>query len=80
MEKIILTETQLRKVVREMNENNLLNDNEKKILNILGEAFVLFRDLPDKHESDEDEFAHYIHILQRHVMSRPTRRSNPDMF
>lgn len=67
-------------IISEMSDFQKLSDEEKQIIHHLSEAYNLFVNLPNKHVSDDEEFARYIHILQRHVMSRLTRRSDPEMF
>jgi len=58
----------------------MLTEEEKEVIKLLGEVWNKFLALPDPHPSDDEEFCHYIHILQRHVMVRPTRRNHPEMF
>jgi hypothetical protein len=57
-----------------------LTTEEKAIIEKLADAFNYFVELENKHPSDVGEFAHHIHILQRHVMARLARRCNPDIF
>jgi hypothetical protein len=66
--------------LEENEEIHRLTEDERKIVMLLADAFILFKKLPNKHPSDDEEFARYIHILQRHVMSKPTRRNHPDLF
>jgi hypothetical protein len=51
-----------------------MTDEEMKILELLAEAWNKFLELPTEHESDIREFQYGIHVLQRQVMARPTRR------
>ena len=53
---------------------------EIKVIEHLASAFNHFTQLPNKHPSDDVEFSHHIHILQRHVMCRIARRENPELF
>lgn len=56
-----------------------MTDREKQILEKLADAWNLFLGLPNEHNDDLIEFRHHIHILQRQVMSRPTRRTMKDI-
>jgi hypothetical protein len=57
-----------------------LTPDEKAIIDKLADAFNTFYMLENKHPSDVGEFAHHIHILQRHVMARLARRTHPEIF
>lgn len=57
-----------------------LTSKEKEVIEKLANAYNIFVTLPDKHVSDDIEFSKYIHILQRHVMARLTRRIHPEIF
>lgn len=56
-----------------------MTDQEKQILEKLADAWNLFLELPNEHGDDLNEFRHHIHILQRQIMSRPTRRTMKDI-
>lgn len=58
----------------------MMTGDETAVLNALVEAFNRFVKLPDPHPSDHAEFAQGIHVLQRHVMARSTRREHRDLF
>lgn len=51
-----------------------LTNKERELTEALGECWSAFEKLEEQHPSDHDEFIHHIHILQRQVMARPTRR------
>jgi hypothetical protein len=57
-----------------------LTEHETEIIETLGRAFNTFVVLPDQRPGDAVEFAHHIHILQRHVMARLARRLHPEIF
>jgi len=57
-----------------------MTQEELDLVEQLGEIHTRFVKLPDSHPSDNIEFCHHIHILQRHIMARETRRINPDIF
>lgn len=48
---------------------------EIQIIELLGKVWNLFLELPSEHDSDNREFEYGIHILQRQIMARPTRRN-----
>jgi hypothetical protein len=58
----------------------MLREDESRIIAKLAECFEEFKALPDPHPMDHEEFASGIHVLQRHVMARSTRRDNPELF
>ncbi len=51
-----------------------MTEQENRIVDLLGEVWNQFLNLPVEHESDVREFQYGIHILQRQVMCRPARR------
>lgn len=51
-----------------------LLDDEALVFALLGEAGRRFFDLEREHPDETEEFAAVLHILQRMVMARPTRR------
>jgi len=56
-----------------------LTDQERRLLGLLGEVWHGYLALPlerpyEARKDDQREFAHHIHILQREIMCRPTRR------
>ena len=51
-----------------------MTEQEKKLLNMTGKLANGFSELPVEHVSDLNEFVHHIHILQRMILCRPTRR------
>jgi hypothetical protein len=51
-----------------------LTDQERKVLNLLAEAYNEFIKLPVQHPSHQREFEQGTHVLQQLVMSRPTAR------
>ena len=52
-----------------------MTDTEQEIVEMLGRVWNQFLKLPIEHESDIREFQYGIHVLQRQVMCRPTRRN-----
>lgn len=61
-------------------ESARLTDAELGVLGLLTEASRAFFDLPDHHPSDEQEWAHEMHLLQQRVMCRLAVRAHPDYF
>lgn len=57
-----------------------LTTRETVVIEKLADAFNEFCQLDRKHPSDLQEFAHHIHVLQRHVMARLARRTHPELF
>lgn len=57
-----------------------LNAKEIAITELLGRCYNMFCELHDQHPSDHEEFAHHVHILQRHVMARLARKEHPSVF
>jgi hypothetical protein len=57
-----------------------MTDEEKNILDLISKAYSLFLRLPNPHPNDHREFCDHIHVLQRQVMARHTRRSFPELF
>lgn len=55
-----------------------MTDQERKVLDALSAAWNEFLSLPEEGPHDTDEFRQHIHILQRQIMSRPTRRTLRD--
>lgn len=55
-----------------------MTDDERKALDLLAQAWNAYLLLPDEGPHDTDEFRAQIHILQRQIMSRPTRRQMRD--
>ena len=53
---------------------------EINIIEKLADCYNSFIELEDQHPSDEEDFSRHIHVLQRHVMARSTRREHPDLF
>lgn len=51
-----------------------MNEEEKKILNKLGEVWNMFNKLPELHPWSKVEFMHKIHDCQYLIMSRPSQR------
>ena len=51
-----------------------LTKEEYEILTLIGESVDKFMALPVEHPSEQQEFVHHIHIIQRMIMCRPTRR------
>jgi hypothetical protein len=62
-----------------MNSHKLTIE-EIEIISLLANVYNKFNALQNKHPSDSDEFAHHIHILQRHIMARLAKRCHPDIF
>jgi hypothetical protein len=58
----------------------VMTPEELAIIDKLADVFNDFCNLENKHPSDVGEFAHHIHILQRHVMARLARRTHPEVF
>ncbi|WP_313630210.1 hypothetical protein [Pseudomonas sp.] len=52
----------------------MMSDDERKVLDALVAAWNLFTALPIEHADDSSDFRHHLHILQRQIMSRPSRR------
>ncbi len=55
-----------------------MTEQERRALDAISAAWNEFLLLPEEGPHDTDEFRHYIHILQRQIMSRPTRRQLRD--
>ena len=54
--------------------NNLLTDDELIVLNLLGNAWNKFLELPTQRSSDINEFLLYIHQAQDKILYRPATR------
>jgi len=57
-----------------------MTNEELTIIDFLADAYNKFVKLPIQHPMDQDEFCRGIHILQRHIMARETRRNHPEFF
>lgn len=55
-----------------------MTEQEKDCLEALAMAWNLFLELPTEHSDDVDDFRKGIHVLQRQIMARPTRRDMND--
>lgn len=51
-----------------------MTPDEREVFDRLVAAWNAFTRLPVEHADDNDEFRHGIHVLQRQIMARPTRR------
>ena len=51
-----------------------MTDNEREIVEKLGEVWNLFLKLPVEHPTANLEFSAGIHVLQNHVAARPALR------
>lgn len=51
-----------------------LTEAERNVVDRLVEAWNSFQQLPVEHNDDLAEFRFGIHVLQRQVLARPTRR------
>lgn len=47
---------------------------EQNVLDALVQAWNAYADLPVEHADDTSDFRYGLHILQRQIMARPTRR------
>lgn len=63
-----------------MRDQNMLTDQERKVLNLLADAWNEYCKLDIQHPSHSDEFMTNIHHAQRVVMSRPTARDEGWIF
>lgn len=57
-----------------------LSKEEQSLIDQLAAVYNEFIKLPGKHPSDDREFEHGVHVLQRHVMARLARRIHPELF
>lgn len=57
-----------------------LSEEEKGVLQLLGQAWVIFYHLDKKHPSDEQEFLKAIHQAQQLIAMRVARRVDPDVW
>lgn len=57
-----------------------MNKREIEILDLLVKANDLYLHVEVQHPSDIPDWNNSIHTLQRILMCRETRRSNPDLF
>lgn len=48
-----------------------LDENERRVIKALGDAWVLYGDLSEVHPSDSKEFTQAIHVAQNIIMARP---------
>lgn len=52
-----------------------MNEEEKKVLGLLGEAYMAFARLPVLHPADQGEFVHAVHAAQNIVLARGSLRA-----
>lgn len=52
----------------------MLTHEEKKVVEMLGEVWNNYCELPEEHVNEKDEFFSAIHICQRTVLARAGRR------
>ena len=57
-----------------------LTDEELAVARMIGDAYLAFRELPQAHPSDHDEFVFHIHALGRIVLARAGVRAHPDRW
>lgn len=62
-------------VVTDSNDFAGMTEEEMKVFVKLISVWNSYISLPVEHESDQREFQHHFHILQRMIMSRPVRRN-----
>lgn len=55
-----------------------LTEEEQKVMNCLADVWNSFLELPTEHADDLSDFRYGIHVLQRQIMCRPTRREMND--
>ena len=58
----------------------IVTQEEKRVLDKIGEAHKAFADLEQQHPDDIRDFINGIHILQGLIMQRVARRADPDSF
>lgn len=60
-------------------QTNILTEQEQALVNLLGQCFNAFKQLPIYHPSDMDEFVRAIHAAQNIVLARPGYASQPHL-
>ncbi|MBC8273391.1 MAG: hypothetical protein H8E40_00260 [Chloroflexi bacterium] len=54
----------------------MLNDQEKRVLELLADAYNLFLELEERHPCDAQEFMQAIHVAQNIVLARAALRGS----
>jgi len=57
-----------------------ITNEEKSVLNKIGEAHKAFMDLEQQHPDDIRDFVNGVHIMQGLLMQRVARRADPESF
>ncbi len=55
-----------------------LTEDEIAVAKLVGQAYLAFRELPQAHPSDHDEFVFHTHALGRIVLARAAIRAHPE--
>jgi hypothetical protein len=51
-----------------------MDEAEKRVLDLSGDLWNRFLQLPVQHPDDQNEFRHHLHALQNIILARPAHR------